>query len=400
MNGGFLRTALVLGLLSVVGPFAIDMVLPALPDVARDLGASEAEGQKTIIWFFVAFGIAQLFWGPFADARGRKAPLFIGLFVFWIASIGCALARSMEMLIALRFIQGLGASVVMVVPRAIIRDLHTGTEATRLMAMIMLVSSISPMLAPLVGSGLLVLGDWRLIFWAIAAATLVSLAVTLFLQPETLPPAQRVPINVATMRNGAATLIRSPRYMGLTLVGGLAISSFLVYLAMAPFVLQGMYGLSPTGFSLAFATNAAGFFGASQLAAPLGARLGMDRLVRLGCTGFFVFNLLLVGLALAGLASLPVFIACLFVATGFVGIVLPSAMVMSLDEHGAIAGLAASLGGTMQMLVGGVISTLTGRFHDGTVLPMALGMLFCALGALVLALIVPAERKSPLSQMS
>jgi len=202
-----------------------------------------------------------------------------------------------------RFIQGLGASVVMVVPRAIIRDMHTGTAATRLMALIMLVISVSPMLAPLAGSGLIAIGDWRLIFWVLCGAAAISLGLTAFLLPETLAPADRVPVNARSLLAGARVLLSDPVFLGLTFVGGFGMASFFVFIGTASFVYTQAFGLSPTGFSLAFAVNALGFFAASQMAAPLGERLGMPRVVTLGVGIFAFFAIGLFAVALTGHAS-------------------------------------------------------------------------------------------------
>ena len=186
MNTSFVRSAIILGLLSCVGPFAIDMYLPALPAVASSLNASVASVQATFTAFFIAFGVSQLVYGPAADCYGRKPPLYVGLAIFIAGSLACALAPSIGWLTAARFVQGIGAAAVMVIPRAVIRDMHTGTEATRLMALVMLVISVSPMLAPLAGSGLISIWDWRSIFLALMAAGAASLLLTAFLQPETL----------------------------------------------------------------------------------------------------------------------------------------------------------------------------------------------------------------------
>ncbi len=385
MQPGLFRSALVLGLLSAVGPFAIDMYLPAMPTIAADLKTSVTATQSTLTAFFLAFGVAQLFYGPWSDQVGRKMPLYVGLSIFFLASIGCAMAQDIRWLTGLRFLQGLGASVVMVVPRAIIRDMHTGTAATRLMALVMLVISVSPMLAPLGGSGLIALSGWRAIFWLLATATLISLLMTATLLPETLKPENAQPVNFRSMLSGAKTLFGSRRFMGLTFIGGFGISQFFIFIATAPFVYTSQYGLSPTGFSLAFAVNAIGFFAASQLAAPIGERLGMDRLVRFATTGFIGFTLLLLVLTLAGLASLPVLIICLLLGNSCLGLVIPATMVMSLDDHGDIAGLASSLGGTMQMVTGSLIVAVMGPFFDGTVLPMVIAIALCAFATFALA---------------
>ncbi len=392
MRPGLFRTALVLGLLSAVGPFAIDMYLPAMPTIAADLETTVAATQSTLTAFFLAFGVAQLFYGPWSDQVGRRVPLFVGLTIFLIASVGCALADDIRWLTALRFLQGTGASVVMVVPRAIIRDMHTGTAATRLMALVMLVISISPMLAPLAGSGLIALSGWRAIFWLLAGATFVSLLMTATMLPETLELKNRTPVNLRSMARGTKTLLTDTRFLGLTFIGGFGFAQFFVFIATAPFVYTGQFGLSPTGFSIAFAVNAIGFFGASQLAAPLGERLGMEQVIRLGTFGFAGFTLLLLALTLAGLATLPVLVGCLLLGNACLGLVLPSTMVLALDTHGDIAGLASSLGGTMQMVAGSAAVVLMGPFFDGTVLPMVVGICACAGAALTLAVLTLSPR--------
>jgi len=385
MANSMLRTALILGLLSAVGPFSIDMYLPALPLIEAELNTSVAGAQATLTAFFIAFGLSQLVYGPWADQAGRRVPLFFGIGLFLVASVGCALAPTIGWLTLARFVQGLGAAVVMVVPRAVIRDLHTGTQATRLMAMIMLVISVSPMLAPLAGSGLMLLGGWRLIFWVMVVAAVASITLSAVLLPETLRPEDRVPVNLRSLRRGAGVLFRDPVFMGLTFIGGFGMASFFVFIATAAFVYTGQFGLSPTGFSLAFAINAIGFFAASQLAAPLGERFGMVRVMALAVLGFALISCALAAVALAGYASLGVVVGMLFFANGSLGLVVPTTMVMALDPHGEIAGLASSLGGTMQMLTGGVMIVLAGPFFDGTATPMVITIALCSLGALGLA---------------
>jgi MFS transporter, DHA1 family, multidrug resistance protein len=388
MNTSFVRSAIILGLLSCVGPFAIDMYLPALPAVATDLNASIASVQVTLIAFFVAFGVSQLVYGPAADWYGRKPPLFVGLTIFIVGSLACAFAPTIGWLTAARFVQGLGAATVMVIPRAIIRDMHTGTEATRLMALVMLVISVSPMLAPLAGSGLIKIWDWRAIFVVLMIAAVASILLTAFMQPETLKTEDRVPIEPATLYKGAKTLLSDPYFMGLTFIGGFGMASFFVFISSASFVYTSQYGLTPTGFSIAFAINAIGFFGASQMAAGLGEKLGMGRVVSLATAGFLFFTALLFALTLAGFGTLPVVVGLLLCANACLGLVIPPVMVMALDPHGDIAGLASSLGGTLQMLAGGLMIGLAAPFFDGTALPMVTAIMLCAVCAYILARLV------------
>ena len=188
----FARNAIVLGLLCAVGPFAIDMYLPALPDIETDLGATTSATQLTLTSYFIAFGLCQIAYGPLSDVYGRKAPLYAGLVLFILGSVGCAMAPSVEWLIAFRFVQGLGAAAMGVIPRAIIRDLHTGVEATRLMALVMLVFSVSPILAPLGGSFLIVPFGWRAVFVAVTIAALIATVMLAVMLPETRPVHERI----------------------------------------------------------------------------------------------------------------------------------------------------------------------------------------------------------------
>jgi DHA1 family bicyclomycin/chloramphenicol resistance-like MFS transporter len=384
MSDRILRPALVLGLLSSIGPFAIDMYLPAMPQIGEALGTSVQGMQGTIVAYFIAFGLAQLVYGPWADRSGRKPPLYAGIAVFLVGSVVCTLAPTVEWLLVGRAIQGLGGAALMVVPRAIIRDLYTGPAATRLMAAVMMVISVSPMLAPLAGSGLMAIFGWRAIFGALVVAALASLTILALFQPETLHDKDRQPFNLAAMRRGAAVLFTDPLFMGLTFLGGFGMASFFVFIASASFVYTGTFGLSPTGFSLAFAVNAIGFFGASQVAGPLGMRHGAPKVMAWASLGFAVFTVALFALALAGVVNLWLCMAGLFFANACLGLIIPTAMVMALDEHGDIAGLASSLGGTLQMLAGGLMIVAAGPFFDGTATPMLGAIALC--GVLVLAL--------------
>ncbi|MFC2969123.1 multidrug effflux MFS transporter [Acidimangrovimonas pyrenivorans] len=388
MATGMARSALILGLLSCVGPFAIDLYLPAMPDIGAALGASVAETQMTITAYFIAFGLAQLVYGPWSDRVGRKLPLYFGLTIFIAGALLCALAPTIGALIAGRFVQGLGGAVVMVVPRAIIRDLHTGNAATRLMATIMLVISVSPMLAPLAGSGIIAVAGWREIFAALCGAAVVSLALTAFALPETLPREDRAAFDLGVLIRGAVRLLSDRMFIGLTFIGGFGMASFFVFLASASFVYTGAFGLSPTGFSLAFAFNAIGFFTSSQLAAGLGERFGAPRVVALATAGFATMTLITLALVAVGFGSLPVVVGGLFLGNACLGLVIPTTMVMALDEHGDIAGLASSLGGTLQMLAGGAMIAATGPFFDGTALPMVAAIAFCGVLTVTLSALV------------
>ena len=387
MASRFAKNALVLGLMSAVGPFAIDMYLPALPTIAADLRTSTSAAQMTLMAFFVSFGLCQIVYGPASDARGRKPPLYVGLLLFIAGSIGCGLASGIGWLIAFRFVQGAGASAVMVIPRAIIRDLHTGIEATRLMSLVMLVFSVSPILAPLTGSLLIVVFGWRAVFAAVTVAALLSLVLLAGWLPETRPPSERAPVTLGQAASNAATLLRDPAFMGLTFIGGLGMSSFFAFLASSSFVYIGHFGLTPMQYSGCFALNAVGFIGASQFAAACGTWFGIARTILGAVWVYAAFAALLLAVTAAGVDSFALLVALLFCSFAALGLVVPSSMVLSLEAHGPIAGMASALGGTLQMVLGGLVIALASAVFDGTALPMVSVIAVCAVAALALSLV-------------
>jgi DHA1 family bicyclomycin/chloramphenicol resistance-like MFS transporter len=370
MQKSFFGLALVLGLVSAVGPFAIDMYLPALPTIGRSLGASPATVQASLIVFFLALGAAQVIYGPVSDMLGRKRPLYFGLVLFAIGSVGCALAPDAATLVAMRFVQGLGACAGMVIPRAVVRDVHTGADAARLMSMLMLVFSVAPILAPLTGSLLIEAFGWRSVFWAMLGAALVAGVLLFTSLPETRPPAERVGSSFRGALQSYGVLLRDRHFLGLALIGGFGIASFFAYLATSSFVLIDHYGLTPRQYSVAFAANAASFIGFSQLTARWGSRFGLGRMVKVAVTAYAVVMALALALQLAGVDSLAVLLAMLFAGYGALGLVVPATMVLSMEEHGAIAGAASALAGTLHFVCGILVMGSVSLFANGDPVPM------------------------------
>ncbi len=275
MTRSFLRTAVVLGLITAVGPFSIDMYLPALPSMGESLNATPGAVQMSLIASFVTLGLCQLFYGPLSDMIGRKPPIYAGLVIFAIGSIGCALAPNIGVLIGFRVIQAFGACAGMVIPRAIVRDMHTGHDATRLMSLLMLVVSVSPILAPLTGSFVIVAFGWRGVFVILTLAAALGLLLAIAELKETHQPEKRAESSWHGAFKAYKRLLADPEFIGLTLVGSLGVSAFFVYLGGAAYVLINYYGLTPRGFSLCFALNAASFFGFCQLTGVLTRRFGL-----------------------------------------------------------------------------------------------------------------------------
>lgn len=394
MTSRFFHTAVILGLLSAIGPFAIDMYLPALPTIGADLHAETSAVQMSLLAFFISMGVAQLFVGPLSDMMGRKLPLYIGLVLFAIGSVGSALSGDIDTLVAFRFLQGIGASAGMVIPRAVVRDLHTGVDAARLMSLLMLVFSISPILAPLTGTAIIAFFGWRGVFWAVLIAALIGMVLLATSLKETRPKSARVESSLGSALAAYRLLLKDGNFLGLTFISGLGLSSFLVYLANSSFVLIDHYGLTPTQYSIAFSVNAVSFFSVSQLSGWLADRYGLVRVVRMAVTGFAVAMALLVAVMMSGFQSMYVMAAFLFVGYGFLGLVLPTTAVLALEEHGAIAGTASALLGTLQFVTAAIAMGIASAFFDGTALPMVMGIAACAVGAFVLTQVALGRRRA------
>ncbi|NTI49572.1 multidrug effflux MFS transporter [Agrobacterium rhizogenes] len=392
MTTSFLRYAIILGLLSAIGPFAIDMYLPALPSIGKDLAAENNVVQLSLLFFFIPFAIFQLLYGPLSDMWGRKAPLYIGIGLFAVASVGAATASNIETLIAFRFLQGIGGAAGMVVPRAIVRDMHTGVQAARLMSLLMLVFSISPILAPLTGSAVIAFYGWRGVFWAVTIAAIIGLILLSTQLEETRTKAERSESGLGSAMAAYRLLLGDRNFLTLTFIGGLGISSFLVYLANSPFILIDHYGLTPTEYSFAFSVNAVSFFAVSQLTGWLGERFGLVRVMRIAVTGFATTMALLAIVMSLGFNQLPVLVVFLFVGYGFLGLVIPTTAVLALEDHGAIAGTASALMGTLQFVTAAIAMIIAAVFFDGTALPMVAGIALCAVAALLLTQATIARR--------
>jgi DHA1 family bicyclomycin/chloramphenicol resistance-like MFS transporter len=316
--------------------------------------------------------------GPISDIIGRKIPMYLGLGLFVLGSIGSALAPGIHWLIVFRLIQGFGACPGMVVPRAVVRDLHTGTEAARLMSLLMLVFSVSPILAPLTGSFFIQWFGWRAVFWVVTVAALLAAILLATSLKETRSVEDRVGSSFKSALTGYLFLLREGNFLGLTFIGSFGISSFFVYLSSSSFILIDHYKLSPLLYSFFFSLNAAAFFAASQLTGTLSERFGLKRLVRAAVTGYALTMVTLLLIAVSKIDRLDVLVILLFIGNGFLGLVIPATSVLAMEEYGAFAGTASALMGTLQFATGAICMIVAGFFFDGTPLPMIAGIAICA----------------------
>lgn len=367
--GPSLLMGLAFGLLSALGPFAIDLYLPAMPDMAQAMAADSGAVQRSLSAFFLGLAIAQIPLGWLGDRFGRRRPLIGGLALFAAASLGCALANDIDQLIALRFLQGMGACAGTSSVRAMIRDQHSGHHAARLMAFTFLIIGISPVLAPLAGSYLLRATSWQGLFVILASAGSVALlGVALFL-PETLPPARRVASR--SIVQACAYLLAKRAFVAWAFVAGMATTIPFAFVTAAPFLFSQGYGLTPHQYSLLLALNAIVSIIATQFAPGLMRRLGVRRLVTIVV---LIATVATAAIALAALASghLPLamvqsYSMLIFAASG---LMLTPAAISALDASDQGAGAAAGLLGTLQLGVTAAGSGAVSLFPSFTILPL------------------------------
>ncbi len=375
------RYALLLGGLTAFGPLSIDMYLPALPVMARELHSTDTQLQLTLAVFLVGLGVGQLVAGPLSDAFGRRRPMLAGVVIFAVASAVAALSPSVPALIAARAVQALGAATGMVVARAAVRDLYSGVAMARFFSTLMLVTGVAPVLAPLIGGQLLQWTSWRGIFVSLTALGVVLLVVAVFALPETLPRHNRRSPHPGRIARTYAALLRDRVFTGYALTVGLAFSAMFAYISGSSFVLQHTYGLSPSEYGLVFAVNGAGLVLVGQINGRLVGRFAPRTLLWAGLTSALVGGLGIV-VAAAVEAPLPLLLTPLFVTVSSVGMVGPNATTLALADHPHTAGAASALLGLVQFLVGGGTSPVVGLL-GGSALAMATVMAAAAAAALL-----------------
>ncbi len=378
------RFGFVLGVLSTAGPLAIDMYLPALPSIARDLHATQGQVEASMMAFFIGLTVSQPLYGPISDRIGRRPPIIFGLLLYVAASLACSFASNVHLLIAGRVLQGLGAGASIAISSAIIRDRYTGMQAASLLALRMLVLGLSPILAPMMGATLISVEPWRSVFWFAACHGLLCAGV-MFLIPETRHAEARAGSRLqdAFKVYGRLSLDRS--FMGAVLTLACMQFGFVAYIAGSAFVLMTMNNLSPWFYSVIFSSNAVGFIGCAQLAPRLMRRFKPEQLILFAAMVQTLASLFLLGAALSHHLTVPVLIGPLFVFLACFGLVGGPSVVLALRDHAAVAGTASALLSFLQFGSAALGSGLVAALANGTALPMTGMMAVGACGGLLCA---------------
>ncbi|MEU6733279.1 Bcr/CflA family efflux MFS transporter [Streptomyces physcomitrii] len=380
-----LLVTFVLGGLSAVPPLSMDLYLPSLPEVTDSLHTSAATVQLTLTACLAGLALGQLVIGPLSDRWGRRRPLLTGLVLYVLATAACALAPTAGSLTVFRLIQGLAGSAGVVIARAVVRDLYDGMDMARFFSTLMLISGAAPIVAPLVGSQVLRLTDWRGVFVLLTA---VGLGLTLLAWralPETLPPERRHSGGVGQSLRAIRGLLADRVFTGYMICGGFAFGAVFTYISASPFVIQEIYGASAQTFSLLFGLNAVGLIGMGQVNGKiLVGRVSLDKVLACGLGVSLLATLALIALVSGafGDTGLVPFVLALFVMVSAMGVTSPNTNALALLRTPHSAGSASALLGTSAFLFGSLLSPLAGVAGEDTALPMTLVQLGCVLAAI------------------
>lgn len=372
---------LILGVLTALGPLAIDMYLPALPNIARELGVDVGVVQLTLSVFMIGTAVGQAFYGPIADRWGRRGPMLAGLAVFTVAAAGCACAQSMRSLLAWRLVMALGGAASMVLPRAVVRDRFAEKDSARVYSVLMLILGVSPILAPTLGGQLLDYTGWRGIFWTLAGVGAACAAAVALGLRESLPVERRARGGLGPVLRTHGRLLADLPFLGTVLAAGFTLGALFAYLSASSFVFIELHGLSPRQYAMVFGFNAAGMIAVSQLNLKLVERMSLRRVLEAGFAVNIVAGVVLVAAAFTGWGGLPLLIGAIFVSMSAAGVIFPNISALAMAPHGAVAGSASALLGVFQFGVAAIAGGLVGMMHDGTARPMAAGLAICTVAA-------------------
>jgi DHA1 family bicyclomycin/chloramphenicol resistance-like MFS transporter len=385
----YYKLAIVLGALTAMGPLAIDTYLPALPTIARELETTAALVQASLSVYFVGIALGQAVYGPLSDRFGRKPALYAGLGLFILASLGCALAPRVEALIAFRFLQALGGCAPLVVPRAVVRDHFDQRDSVRMLSVLVLVMGVAPILSPLLGGQLLVRFGWRSIFWAHAAYGAVWLGAVAVALRESLAPDRRRREPFAAVLRVYGRLLGDRAFMRHVLAGALVFAGLLAYISGSPFVFIELFQVPPERFGLYFGVNAVGIITASQVNRWLAGRAEPGRILQFVLPVSVMAGATLLVDATTGFGGFRGILVPLFVFIATHGFVMPNTTALAMEPHGAVAGSASALLGSVQFVLGAIAGTLAGAAATATAVPFAAVIAGCAAGAFVVHELIP-----------
>ncbi len=361
---------LILGLLTTIGPFSIDMYLPGFDDIAKSLGTSPARVALSLSSYFIGIAVGQLIYGPLLDRYGRKRPLYVGLAIYIIATLICMQAKDINTLIALRFIQAVGSCAAQVAAMAMVRDLFGAKESAKVFSLLLLVIGLSPMIAPTVGGYVVVSYGWRTVFLILAVLGLLITLLTIFFLPESYPPDKNFSLKPGPIVRNFFSVLRIRQFLIYVLVESFAFAGLFAYVSGSPILFMNIFHVDKRTYGWIFAFLSVAFIGLSQFNSLLLKRYTSENIIRVALTGQVLVSLVFLAGTAAGWYGLGFTIFFLFLFLAFMGFTYPNAAALALAPFDRNAGTASSLLGFLQMGIGALASVAVSAFMNGTALPL------------------------------
>ncbi|SEJ47404.1 MFS transporter, DHA1 family, bicyclomycin/chloramphenicol resistance protein [Bhargavaea ginsengi] len=362
--------ALVLGLLAILGPLNIDMYLPSFPEISRELGTGASQVQLSLTACLIGLALGQIVVGPISDAQGRRKPLIIGTSLFALASVFCALAPNITVLIIARFLQGFTAAAGVVLSRAVVRDVFSGREMTKFFSLLMVINAVAPVVAPMLGGAILAIpsASWETIFYALALIGVLIVVIVGTKLKETLPPEKRIPSSIGSSVTTMGSLLKDRSFIGYALVVGFVHGGSFAYVSGTPFVYQQIYGVSPQVFSILFGINGVAIITGSFIIGRFGGIISEKKLLQAAVTvaAASTFILLIMTIIKGPLASLVILI---FIYMTTMGMIITSTFTLGMAKQGGRAGSASAVLGMLPSLLGAAFTPLSG-IAGATAVPM------------------------------
>jgi DHA1 family bicyclomycin/chloramphenicol resistance-like MFS transporter len=378
---------IVLGSLTALGPFSIDMYLPGFPAIAKSLHTTTENVALSLSSFFIGISAGQLLYGPLLDRFGRKRPLYFGLALYIIASVGCYFSGSIQMLIVMRFIQAIGSCAAAVASMAMVRDLFPVKDSAKVFSLLILVLSASPLIAPTVGGYVTVSFGWHVIFLILATiAVLITLAV-IFILPESYPPDPSYSLAPGPIIGSFLGVLKTPQFYTYCFCGALAFSGLFAYISASPIVFIEGFKVSAKSYGWIFAILSVGFIGSSQVNSRLIKKYKSEQIVNAALITLVVIAVAFLIGAIQGGLGLVGTTAMIFGVLCCVGLIAPNTSALALAPFEKNAGVAASLLGASQMAIGAMVSVGISLFKSKSAVPMASIIIVSSAMALCLVLI-------------
>ncbi|PKG24851.1 Bcr/CflA family multidrug efflux MFS transporter [Niallia nealsonii] len=387
-----IRLALLLGSLAILGPFTIDMYLPSFPTIVETYKTSASFVQISLTTCLLGLGFGQLIIGPMSDVQGRKKPLLIFIVLYFVASLACSFSPSIAVFIGARFVQGFAAAAGLVISRAIVRDVYNGRELTKFFALLMLVNNLGPIIAPVAGSSVLALTEWKGVFILLAFVGVLLFFIVSTRLEETLPVEKRVPSSISQTLKNFASLFKDRQFIGYALTQGFIVAGIFAYVSGTPFVYQNIYHVSPQVFSLLFGMNGIALMMGTQLVGRFTDIIPEKTFLKIG---LFIANIAAIVLVIAILLKAPLLaiVVPIFFFVSTIGIISTTSFSLAMESQGHIAGSASALLGLLPFILGSISAPLVGIAGENTALPMGLIMFFASFIALLSYFVLVRKRK-------